>query len=77
MPDTVITRVNILGKGQPSQLTFKDRKGRPIGDVELTGVDVQREPLIAQNDDNGDDDPPPLLPRNPDDDLPPLIPRKP
>ena len=68
MPDTVITRVNILGKGQPSQLTFKDRKGRPIGDVELTGVDVQGEPLIAQNDENGDDDLPPLIPRNPDDD---------
>ena len=38
MPDTVIARVNLLGKGQPEQLTFLDRKGHPIGDVELTGV---------------------------------------
>ena len=39
MPDTVIDRVNALGKNQPELLTFTDRKGRLIGDVELTGVD--------------------------------------
>ena len=27
MPDTVIARVNLLGKNQPEQLTFTDRKG--------------------------------------------------
>ena len=39
MPDTVIDRVNELGKDQPELLTFKDRKGRVIGDVEIPGVD--------------------------------------
>jgi hypothetical protein len=38
-PDTVIHRVNELGRGQPEELVFFDRKGRPIGDVEITGVD--------------------------------------
>ena len=32
MPTAVIERVNELGKGQPSQLTFQDRHGRIIGD---------------------------------------------
>ncbi|MGL5934526.1 MAG: hypothetical protein ACRCZI_02770, partial [Cetobacterium sp.] len=35
MPDTVITRVELLAKGQPEQLTFKDRKGRTIGNTKL------------------------------------------
>ena len=41
MPDTVIGRVNILGKYQLEILVFTDRKGRLIGDgdVNLTGVD--------------------------------------
>ena len=39
MPDTVIARVNHLGKGEPKELVFKDRKGRVIGDVELPGVE--------------------------------------
>jgi hypothetical protein len=39
MPDTVIARVNELGKGQPEELVFTDRRGRLIGDVELPGVD--------------------------------------
>jgi Reverse transcriptase (RNA-dependent DNA polymerase) len=39
MPDTVITRVETLAEGQPTEFTFKDRKGRIIGDTELTGVD--------------------------------------
>ena len=38
MPDTVIARVNVLGNDQPEQLVFADRKGRPIGDVEIPGV---------------------------------------
>ena len=40
MPDTVIGQVNQLTKGQPELLSFKDRKGRLIGnEVELPGVD--------------------------------------
>ena len=39
MPDVVIERVNRLGKDQPKELIFMDRDGRPIGDVESTGVD--------------------------------------
>ena len=38
MPDTVITRVNALGSDQAEQLIFTDRRGRPIGDVEIPGV---------------------------------------
>jgi hypothetical protein len=39
MPDVVINRVNELGKDQPSLMTFKDRHGRLIGDMEISGVD--------------------------------------
>ena len=40
MPDTVVGRVSQLAKGQPELLSFKDRKGRLIGnEVELPGVD--------------------------------------
>ena len=38
MPDTVIARVNALGHDQPEQLVFTDRKGRPIGDIQIAGV---------------------------------------
>ena len=38
MPDTVITRGNALGSDQPEQLVFTNRRGRPIGDVEIPGV---------------------------------------
>jgi hypothetical protein len=38
MPDVVIDRVKTLGKDQPEQLPFMDRKGRLIGDVEIPGV---------------------------------------
>jgi hypothetical protein len=38
MPDMVIARVNALGTDQPEQLIFNDRRGRPIGDVEIPGV---------------------------------------
>jgi hypothetical protein len=34
MPDSVIQRVNELGKDQPEQFIFTDRKGRAIGDIE-------------------------------------------
>ena len=41
MTDTVIVRVNLLGKYQQEILLFNDPKGWIIGDgnVELTGVD--------------------------------------
>ena len=39
MPDSVIKRVNTLGKDQPEHFIFTDRKGRLIGENELTGVD--------------------------------------
>ena len=38
MPDTIIARVNELTKGEPEQFVFIDRKGRIIGDAELTGL---------------------------------------
>ena len=38
MPDTVIARVNYLGRDQPKQMTFTDRKGQLIGEIELPGV---------------------------------------
>jgi hypothetical protein len=39
MPDVVINRVNELGKDQPSLMTFTDRHGCLIGDMEIPGVD--------------------------------------
>jgi hypothetical protein len=36
MPQTVIDRVNLLGKDQPELFIFTDRKGRPIGDIDIT-----------------------------------------
>ena len=39
MPNTVITRVNALGSDQPEQIIFTDRRGRPIGDIKILGVD--------------------------------------
>ena len=39
MPDTVIDQVKTLGKDQPEHLTFRDRKRRIIGEVNLTVVD--------------------------------------
>ena len=44
MPDTVIDRVEALAKGEPEMLTFTDRKGRQIGEVEITGVDGTETP---------------------------------
>ena len=53
MPDSVIARVNELGKDQPELLTFTDRQGRPIGDVDLTGVAGEEEPqpVVDESDD--------------------------
>jgi len=46
MPPAVIARVNVLGKAEPSILTFTDRLGREIGDY------PQDEPVV---DDDGSD----------------------
>jgi hypothetical protein len=40
MPDLVIDRVNALGRDQLQQMTFIDRDGRLIGDIEIPGVDA-------------------------------------
>jgi hypothetical protein len=41
MPDLVIDWVNALGCAQPQHMTFTDRHGRLIIDVEIPGVDDQ------------------------------------
>jgi hypothetical protein len=46
MPDIMIDRINTLGRDQPQKMTFTDRHGRLIGDIEIPGVDA----------DEGDDD---------------------
>jgi hypothetical protein len=43
MPDVVIARVNALGSDQPRQMTFTDRHGRLIRDIEIPGVDSDKE----------------------------------
>jgi hypothetical protein len=43
MPDIMIDRVNALGRDQPQKMTFTDRHGRLIGNVEIPGVDAEEE----------------------------------
>jgi hypothetical protein len=38
MPPAVIARVNLLGKAEPSILTFNDRHGHKIGDCPFKGT---------------------------------------
>jgi hypothetical protein len=45
MPPAVIARVNLLGRAEPSILTFTDRHGREIGDY-------PREPEPIEDDDD-------------------------
>ena len=40
MPSTVITRAKALGNDKPEQLIFTNRRGRPIGDVKIPGLDT-------------------------------------
>ena len=61
MPDLVIARVNELGSNQPALMTFTDRHGRLVGDLEIPGVPPD------------DDDELPALIDNDDDELPALI----
>jgi hypothetical protein len=63
MPESVISRVNLLGAGQPELLVFADRKGRPIGDLQvdtepivpdgLAGVDGEEYSTVARETPNG------------------------
>jgi hypothetical protein len=43
IPDLVISRVNALGSDQPHHMTFTDRRGCLIGDIEIPGVDSSEE----------------------------------
>ena len=43
MLDTVIAQLNTLGGNQHKHLTFTDRHGRIIGDVEIQGVGAKSE----------------------------------
>jgi hypothetical protein len=43
MPDIVIYQVNALGRDHPQQMTFTDRHGCLIGDVEIPGVDAEED----------------------------------
>jgi hypothetical protein len=43
MPDIVIHRVNALDRDQPQHMTFTDKHRRLIGDVEIPGVDDEKE----------------------------------
>jgi hypothetical protein len=49
MPDTVIARVNALATDEPEPLIFTNRRGRPIGDVEIPGAMV-----FGEDDDNAE-----------------------
>jgi hypothetical protein len=41
--DVMIARVNSLGSDQPRQMTFTDRHGCLIGDIEIPGMDSDEE----------------------------------
>ena len=43
MTDTVILRVNQLSRGQPNGFIFTYWKGRPIGNVEIKGVNGEED----------------------------------
>jgi hypothetical protein len=43
IPDVVIAQVNALGSDQPCQMTFTDRHGGLIGDIEIPRVDSDDE----------------------------------
>ena len=39
MPETVIASINELSCNEPNQFINTDRRGRPIGNIYITGVD--------------------------------------
>ena len=63
MPKEVIDRVNALGKseGQPTMMTFYDRKGLLIGDTETPGSAPEDQPAYDEYDDEADGLDPPLV----------------
>ena len=50
MPPAVIARVNLLGKAEPSILTFTDRHGREIGDYVKDTELVEEDDALATED---------------------------
>ena len=58
IPQTVINRVNVLGKDQPENFIFTNRKGRKIGESKIIGVEgdqnVTPQILIEEDDDPGE-----------------------
>ena len=40
MPDTIISRINKLACNKPNKFILTVRRGRPIGDVYITVVDM-------------------------------------
>ena len=60
IPQTFINQVNVIGKYQPENFIFTDRKGRKIGESKITGVegDQNRTPqtLIEEDDDLDEQD---------------------
>ena len=48
MPYTVIARVNTLGSNQTKLITFTDRYGRLIGDIETPGVGANSDELEVE-----------------------------
>ena len=41
MPDTIFSRANTLGEGQPNDLGFLNHKQSSIGELNITGVDAE------------------------------------
>ena len=56
MPDTVIARVNYLGRDQPKQFIFTNRHGQEIGDVSAPGPTPEY-PDLLDNDNTNHVDP--------------------
>ena len=40
MPDTIIARLDALNQGRPNDLDFLEIDKRPIGEINITGVDA-------------------------------------
>ena len=48
----MIRSVNQLGRGQPKLFIFTDQNGRPVGNVDLTGVDGEKSQEELDEDDD-------------------------
>ena len=60
IPQKVIYQVKVLGKDQPGNFICTDRKGRKIGESEITGVEgdqnVTSQNVIEEDDDLDEQD---------------------